>query len=490
MPSPADSFERLKSFIAPRKDGLENLLTGMGVPGKDSRLGAIYKYKLPSVRYLEVFHDSSDIAKTVVNKIPELATKKWVTHIIEKQDETEETVEKLIREDERLKLQDKIKKALAWARLYGGSVFFLVVEDGLPLEEPLDKQRITKIKNIVVLHRYEVNNDGAICENIVDSNFGLPDYYSVSGRTNTVIPRIHHSRFIRFEGSPISEEGFRANDYWNDSHLNLLHDVARDYEDAYNGIARALKDFDVEILKLKDLASLVAGNQEDTIRARLNLMQLSKSTISTIAIDADSEDFIRLQRQFGGVGEMLDKLDKRLQSITGIPHTVLFGEGSTGVLGAGGESEQTTLHDLISIEQKNQMQDQLTKIFDLIQLQKQGPTGGQIIPEHKFIFNPLNEPTEKQQAEYRNLISQTDQAYHAMGVLTSDEIAKSRFGPYGFSAETQIDEDARDQQEDLDKMNPTQEGLNAISNPQEKPPGEPTQGFQKKQRKNTTLVRA
>ena len=488
MPAPENNIDLLKKFMDPRKDSLQNLLTGMGVPGKDSRLGAVYKYTLPSSKFLETFHDSSDIAKTVVNKIPELATKKWITHIIERDDTTEETVEKLIREDERLKLQDKTKKAMAWARLYGGSVFFLVVDDGLPLEEPIDKKRISRIKSIVVLHRYEISNDGQICEDIASSNFGLPDYYSISGRTNTVIPRIHHSRFIRFEGSPISEDGFRANDYWNDSHLNLLHDVARDYEDAYNGIARALKDFDVEILKLKDLASLVGGKQEDTIRARLDLMQLSKSVISTIAIDSDGEDFQRLQRQFGGVGEMLDKLDKRMQSITGIPHTVLFGEGSTGVLGAGGESEQTTLHDLISIEQKNQMQEQLSRMFDLIQLQKQGPTNGELIPEHKFIFNPLNEPTEKQQAEYRNLIAQTDQAYHSMGVLTSDEIAKSRFGPYGFSAETQIDQDAREQQEDLDKMNP-QEGMNALQ-PQEKPsPGSP-KGFKKQQRKNSTFVRA
>ena len=76
MPAPENNIDLLKKFMDPRKDSLQNLLTGMGVPGKDSRLGAVYKYTLPSSKFLETFHDSSDIAKTVVNKIPESATKK------------------------------------------------------------------------------------------------------------------------------------------------------------------------------------------------------------------------------------------------------------------------------------------------------------------------------------------------------------------------------------------------------------------------------
>ena len=456
MTAPHNNFSKLSHFLkSPRKDGLENILTGMGIQGRDSRLGARYRWTRLNYRYLEIFHDSSDIAKTVVNKIPDLATKKWITHIVDEDAYGSKIIDSLIEEDIRLSLKKKIKKAMAWARLYGGAAMFLVIDDGLPLEEPIDYSRINSIQNLVVFHRYEINHN-EICYDITSKNFGLPDYYNISGRTNTTIQRIHHSRFIRFEGAPISEEGFRENDYWNDSHLTILHDVARDYQDAYNGIFRALKDFDVEILKLKDLANMVAAKEEDTLKARLALMQLSKSTISTIAIDSEGEDFSRLQRTFTGIGPMLDKIDKRLQGVTGIPHTVLFGEGSTGTLGAGGESEQSTLNDLVSIEQKNTMERELTLLFQLIQLQKKGPTGGKLIDGHTFVFNPLSEPTDRQQAEIRKIVAESDKIYSEIGALSADETSNSRFGPYGYSIETQIDSESRDLQKELDD-NPTTE---------------------------------
>ena len=460
MTAPKNNISKLLHFISPSSlaavphdDGLENLLTGMGMEGRDSRLGARYRWKRLSYRYLEIFHDSSDIAKTVVNKIPELATKKWITHIVDEESYGSPIIEKLIEEDNRLEVKKKIKKAMAWARLYGGAMIFIVLDDGLPLEEPINENRINSIQNLIVLHRWEIHHN-EICYDITNPNFGLPLYYNISGRTNMTLQRIHHSRFIRFDGEPISEEGFRQNDYWAESKLTILYDIARDYEDAYNGIFRALKDFDVEIIKMKDLANLVSAKQEDILKARLRLMQLSKSTISSIVIDSEGEDFSRLQRTFTGIGPMLDKIDKRLQGVTGIPHTVLFGEGSTGTLGAGGESEQSTLADLVSIEQKNNMEKELAQIFRLIQLQRQGPTGGKLIEGHTFVFNPLNEPTERQQAEIRKMIAETDKIYSEVGALSSDEIANSRFGPYGYSIETQIDEEARDLQKELEAVQP------------------------------------
>ena len=456
MTVPQNNFSNLLPFL--KSDGLENVLTGMGVEGRDSRLGARYRWKRNLYRTLETFHDASDIAKTVVNKIPEMATKKWLTHIVEEKEDSENIITKLLEEDERLEVKTKVKKAMSWARLYGGAVIFLIVDDGLELEEPLNFDRINRIQNLLVLHRFEIYNSG-LTEDLASPNFGLPEFFDMSGRSNTLIPRIHYSRFIRFEGSPLSEHGFQLNDYWHDSHLTILHDIARDYEDAYNGVFRALKDFDIEVIKLKELASMVSGKRENEIMSRLRLLQLSKSTISTIAIDAEGEDFMRIQRTFTGVAGMIEKIDKRLQSVTGLPHTILFGEGSTGTLGAAGESEQNTLNDLIATEQKNAMEKQLTFLFKLIQLQKQGPTGGKLLETHKFTFNPLNEATDRQQAEVRKMVADTDKIYNEIGVLSSEDIVDSRFGPYGYSLETNVDLEARKLQKEIDDI-PIEENNN------------------------------
>ena len=428
-------------------DGLENVLTGLGISGRDPRQGGRYRWRRKNWSELEAFHDSSDIAQIVCDKIPAYATKKWLTHVVKGD---ADIIPNLIKEDERLCAREKFRKAMSWARIYGGAMILMVVDDGKELEEPLDLGSIRKIENLVVLHRWEVYRQ-IIGSELSDPNFGLPEFYQVTGRTIAGVPQVHHSRFIRFDGIPLSEEGFRRNDYWGDSYLTTLFDIARDYDAAYSGVMLALKDFGVNVLRLKDLANIVGSDNEDKLKARLKLMQLSKSILSSVVIDANEEEYTLLERSFTNIGQVLERIDKRLQMVTGLPHTMLFGEGSTGTLGAGGESEQNTLADLIATAQEDSLRRQFKIYAEVVQAQREGPTSGKILTDYSFKFNPLNEPTEMQLADFRLKVAETDQKYSDMGVLSPSEIANSRFGGEGYSAETQIDKEARSLQEDLDK---------------------------------------
>jgi phage-related protein (TIGR01555 family) len=434
-------------------DGLENMLTGLGVEGKDKRTGGTYKQKRYSQGQLEIFHDSSDIAKVVVNKVPELGTKKWINHKIDKDQGGIELANKFVDEDERLKTKQKFAKAWKWARLYGGSGIYISVNDGLEPSEPLNVNRIQRVNSLTVLHKFELQR-GRLNMDIDDPNFGLPEYYTISGRVTQGVPEIHHSRILRFEGEELSQQGFERNDYWNDSSLTIIHDIARDYDSAYNSILHALQDFDIDILKLRDLADICASDDDDLIKSRLRLMQLSKSIMSSIVIDAEGESFEKLQRQFQNVDKMLEKADKRLQLATGLPHTVLFGEGATGGLGGKGETEQNTLNDLVSGEQDKALSQNLDKYGVVIMSAKRGPTNGKLLDSWSYSFNQLTEPTDKSIAEVRKMTAETDQIYFNIGALSSGEISESRFGGDEYSMETNIDMDAREQQNETDEISP------------------------------------
>ena len=449
MANPLQNIGQLVYSVGGRiKDSMQNVLSGLNVRGRDVRTGYRYTWRRPGYRHLELTHDGSDIAKLVVNKIPELATKKWLEHVVPG---NPDMVKLLSDEDDRLFARKKFRQAMAWARLYGGSVIFLATDDNKDFSEPLDLENIGTLKSLVVLHRWELNRI-SINKHIYDINFGMPSMYAITGREGAeYIPHIHPSRLIRFEGSPLSEHNFRANDYWHDSYLNVLSDVLRDYEAAYSGIFRALQDFDIEIFKVKDLADLVAGKQEKILEERIKLMNLSKSIMSTVLVDAQTENFERLQRNFTNIGAVLDKIDKRLQMALGLPHTVLFGEGSTGTLGAGGESEQQNLNDLVATAQKDNLEDAYKRYAKVVQSQKRGPTKGKLIDDWTFNFLPLNEPTEKQQADTRSVVATTDEKYYAIGALSAEEIANSRWGGDGYSMETEIDRAARAAQSELDK---------------------------------------
>lgn len=434
------------------QDGWENIFTGLGT-GKDKRTGNTVTRNKGWQRTFELLHDNDDIAKKIVNEIPNRATAKWIDHKVGQEEGGIDTANKMVDEFDRLQVKKKFRQGMAWGRLYGGAGIYISVDDGLDPSEPLNLNRIVKINSLTVLHRYELQRQEL--ETDIDSpNFGLPRSYTISGRTAHDVPTVHHSRIIRFDGSPLSEQEFKNNDYWHDSVLNSLQQIIADYNGAYSGIAHAMTDFDVSILKLNNLADILGADDDDLVTSRLKLMNLSKSILGSILIDAENESFDTMSRQFTNVDKVLDKMDQRLVQATDMPHTVILGEGSTGNLSGSGESENNNMNTLIANEQEDKLKCPIDYISEIIQAAKQGPTSGKMLKTHTWTFNPLSEPSEKEVAETRKLVAETDAIYITNAVLSSDEVATSRFGGDEYSMETAIDTEARQEQQETDEINP------------------------------------
>ena len=120
-------FMRLASGLASaiRKDGWENVLTGLGVAGKDKRLGASMMYRPLTEKQLEDLHDGDDIADRVVNLIPIEGTRDWIEMKFKDDDKLTES---MVEFTEALDMQARIQKAWAFSRLYRGSAIFLSVD--------------------------------------------------------------------------------------------------------------------------------------------------------------------------------------------------------------------------------------------------------------------------------------------------------------------------------------------------------------------------
>lgn len=439
------------------RDGWENVFTGLGVEGKDKRTGGRARYRKFAQRELEFLHDSDDIAKKVVNLIPDKGTKRWIEHKIPENEGGKELIKKIVDDEERLQVRKKFKQAWAWGRLYGGAVVYISVEDGLEPHEPLNFNRITKINSLTVLHRHELSR--TMIETDIDSpDYGLPKGYTVSGKSSikaiSGTPEIHRSRLLFFHGSPLSQNQFEANDYWHDSVLVVLHDILRDYNAAYSSVAHTVQDFNINILKLKNLAEIIASDEDDLVMSRLKLMNLSKSILGSIVLDAEDEGMENLTTQLTGLKDVLGKLDDRLVIATGMPHTIVLGEGASGTLSGKGESEEKNFNSLIEDEQTEVLEDNLN-FFHKIQLAaKQGPTNGRVPKSHSWKFVPLTQPGEKEVVEIKNIQAKTDDIYLKHSVLSANEVATSRFGGDEYSHETSIDLNDRDEQDEAAKIPP------------------------------------
>jgi hypothetical protein len=82
-----------------------------------------------------------------------------------------------------------------------------------------------------------------------------------------------------------------------------------------------IQDYSVFTYKLKGLADLILKGQSDQIIRRFLAIQMGMSYNKGLAMDADTEEAGFVQRNYGGVGDIVDRLKALLTAESGMPHT-------------------------------------------------------------------------------------------------------------------------------------------------------------------------
>lgn len=428
-----------------KNDGWFNSLTGLGLAAKDKRVGMNIQWERLAETEVETLYAQDDIAGKVVDIIPNEGTRAG----IELKAEDPNVVAGIKDEKDRLMVNHKFERAWRWARLYGGAALFIALDDGIEdLKEPLNLERIRTVKSLTLLNRWELIPD-QISKGISSPNFGMPETYQISPRTSSQEDAgsifVHHTRLIRFDGVELPRILHESNEYWGDSVLTRMFNVLRNFNLAHDSTASVLQDFRIGVLRLKNLADMVAGDDSNALKKRIELMNLAKSVMNSVVLDAEDEDFTNLQTNLSGIKETLEAVNNRLVAATRMPHTIILGEGSTGNLSGAGDSEKEQLNDLVSAEQERVLTPAIDRAHELIMAQKMGPTRGKQVAL-VWGFNPLTQLDSQEQSELHFKQAQADALYIDRGVLGPDEVAQSRFGGDEFSVDTKIDTDARAQQ--------------------------------------------
>jgi phage-related protein (TIGR01555 family) len=434
--------------------GWFNQLTGLGKQSKDKRLGANYQWLPMQEQDAEDLYAADDIGAKVVDLIPDEGTREWI-EIKGNDDQSREAAEDVKGETERLQVKQKFNKAWKWARNYGGAGIFLAVDDREEdLSEPLNINNLSEIKTLTVLSRWELHPHD-INRDIASDNFGLPESYLLTPRTaRSDTPIIHHSRILRFDGVDLPRIVKERNDFWGDSVLNRLYNALRNFNLSHDSIAAMMQDYKLTVLKIRNLADIIGSGDKDKLKDRIQMMDLTKSVLGSIVIDAEDEDFMNLTTNLSGIPQLLQEVDARLVAATGMPHTIILGEGATGQFGNSGQSEDANFKDMVASQQEVNLTKPIDRIIELIQLQKRGPSNGKVNPEITWNFKPLWQLDDKEIAEVRKITAETDKIYIEQGVLDTDEVALSRFGGDEYSLETTIDKEAREEQQETKEISP------------------------------------
>ena len=424
---------RIKDQI--KNDGWVNLFSGLGtVADKRKSTRAVPNGFLMDLE-LETIYADDGLGARIIDLLPDDMMKQGWHYNFNSEKEGFEEKTKIY--DEIFKVigaNKKINQALKWARLYGGGLILLGVYDGDELDQPLNLNKIKNFENLKIIPRNNIMYGTMEWQmNPELPHYGQVEYYPVTfyvGR-EYIVKRIHYSRVIELHGIEIPSSDasiipmeFR---YWGLSVFQRIQERLKDLGSSFASLSNLLQELTIGKYKYRDLADIMASEGgEKLVQNRLQAMDLMKSTFHSVLMDTEDE-FVRDTLSFGGVSDILHQFMMMLSASTGYPITRLFGVSPAG-LNSTGDSDTYQYYDMVRARQQTDLLPILERIVHIISV-------WQNVEEPTIEFNPLEQMTEKEQAELEEKKANTEktkadtyQMYIDMGIMTPEIVEELEFG--------------------------------------------------------------
>lgn len=449
-----------------REDGaFQNVLTKYGTQ-KDSSEYYTYESDGPVTDMeLSEFYEQDGLFARIIDAPAEEAVK----HGFELKD-VDEGVQDFINEclDE-LDWEETAILGLKWARLYGGSIAVMLINDGRDLDEPLDWKHIRSIDDIRIYDRSVVTPDYASMFKYDNqdpfktrsSRLGYPERYMVSSKTGTFT--VHETRCLIFQNGVLPENTPSAlYQFWGVPEYVRVHRAIRDVEVAH-GMAPKLLDRSVQaIYKMRDLEQTLAlDGGEDIVLKRLSIIDMARGLLNSMVLDADGEDYDFKSFSYAGVSDVINTTCNYLSALTNIPQTILFGRSPAG-MNATGTSDFENYYNYVERIQKRMLRSNLRYLLSVI-CQAAKRTGElKKVPKIKVEFNALWSMSEQertaldqQKAQISMTKAQTAVQLVQGQILDPSEVRKEYAKDEEFEIDTMLDDYT---EEELEENDPSQQG--------------------------------
>ena len=470
------SYAEVAQFTR-RLDGWASLLTGLGTR-RDKRTSVLPQTaeKLPYEVCYDLYRSDPFAARIVDRPVQEMV-RKWIETKIADEKDAGEDVDHWL---ESLGAREVFAQAEKWKRAFGGAGILLGIDDEHDpdiLAQPLDEGGIKTVSHLTVFSARELQTTAYYADPQLP-NFGLPAIYRIVplvpfgisgqpiqnfGSTYTpsptqyaqlgtvpthpwsILPEVHESRLLKFDGRVADRRQRLQNWGWGDSIYQTIWEILRDFAAATGGVSQLLSDFSQAIFSTPGLSEALASDQENKIVKRAELLDMTRSIARMVLLDggepgtgAGAEKFERVTTPLTGVPELLDRLAMLVSAASDMPVTLLFGQSPKG-LGNEGMSDVANWFDHIDFLRKADLGPPLRRLVSLGMIAKKGPTKGRIFERWTCEWEPLAQMTEEQLATVRKTVSDADSAMIDRGVVTPSEVRSSRYGGDGYSLETQLD---------------------------------------------------
>lgn len=384
------------------KDGLENLVTGLGTEGdktahnKWTNSGRNADHPELTARYREDW-----IAQKVCNILPQDMTREW------RMISTPEGV----KADKELQLRGKVREAYKWARVYGTSCILLDLKGTGAINKPLNLKRLKPncIRSLQVIDRTRLFPVGEVDYNPMSPNYGNPEQYILGGSTQ----RIHASRILRFEATELPRYEHWRNQWYSDSTLIPLFNTMDNFHTAAQSAAALTMEANADVVTVEGLQNILTNPAgEAIIMKRFRMMKQMKSNHNIILLD-NTESYDTKTMSLAGVKDLIWEYLRVVAAACGIPATRFLSASPDG-MNATGESDLNNYVDFLKGQQVAQF-DPRVEVLDTIAQAHYG------IAPWEYEWNSIFPESSTQKAEREKTQSESLQIMVDSFIISPEE---------------------------------------------------------------------
>ncbi|HEV2540205.1 MAG TPA: DUF1073 domain-containing protein [Frateuria sp.] len=403
----------------------------------------------PGYPYLAQMAQRPEYRKMVATLAEEM-TRKWICLRASGEEDKSERIQQLDAAIRRFKLREHFRQAVEHDGYFGrGQLYVEVKKPGGALASDDDAE----LQTLLSLSNKKLPKGSLVAFRLVEPMWTYPGLYNstnplakdfyqpfswyVMGKT------VHASRMLMFISRPVPDLLKAAYSFGGLSMSQLAEPYVEHWIRTRNSVSDIVHSFSVSGLKTS-LDSTLAGESGTQLINRAELFNRVRDNRGLMLLDMESEDFFQFNTPLSGLDALQAQAQEQMASVSNIPLVKLLGITPTG-LNASSEGEIRVFYDYVHSQQELH-REPLKRAIDLIQLSE----FGEIDPDIDFMFEPLHQLSDLEQAQVRKADADTDQVLIDAGVITQEEarkrLAADPDSPYhGLEEREDLGEDGEDE---------------------------------------------
>jgi phage-related protein (TIGR01555 family) len=439
-----------------RHDGYVNLLNKYGTPQDNSIAYTWNGTEMVPDLVLAHMYETNGLFAKIIDDAAEEAFKPGFDLNLKDVDTDTYLTERL----EDLNWEENGIDAVRWARLFGGSLIVMLINDGGTLDQPLNMDKIESIEELRVYDRSVVEPDYSSLYQydlkdpwkVNTTKFGMPEYYFVYSIYGQFV--VHESRCLVFKNGNLPEKITQAlYRFWGIPEYVRIQESLKDTLVAHSNAGKLLERCVQAIYKMKNLSmELQTEDGEERVLKRLQIIDMARGILNSIVIDAEGEDYVFEDMTLTNVDKLVDKIAQMLCAITNYPQAKLFGREPAGMNATGDSDFENWYNYLDSKIRKRMIRKNLKYLIDIIC--KAGIKQGKIKDDPNFTleFKSFWNLTEEEEskvnltnAQADKLKAETAEIYIGNQVLDPPEIRKGLKKDEEMEIDELLDEESPDE---------------------------------------------